>query len=123
MDNADLIPLSELIEYVRGQLISSAWSGRGSDAQFEVLESEIEVSVVATKNFEGAAGVQFWILRGDAKLKNDSANTQRIKLKLKPVRRDGTPFNVSSTEKKASTEQQLSQETKDSAEQQWHQES
>ena len=43
-------------------------------------------------------GVKFWVLNGDAKTSKENAHTQKIKLKLIPVDKDGNPITVSGRE-------------------------
>jgi len=98
MNLEDVIPLSELIEHLRSELLNAAWQGLDSEPRFQVVETELELEVVTTKNLGGNLGVKFWVLNGDAKTSKENAHTQKIKLKLIPVDKDGNPFKVSGGE-------------------------
>jgi len=96
----DAIPLSELVEHLRSELRKAAWQGQGSEPKFLVVETELELEVVATNNLEAGAGVQFWVLKADAKTSKESAHTQKVKVKLRPVDETGNPLAVSSGERR-----------------------
>jgi len=98
MNLEDAIPLSELVEHLRSELLKTAWQGLNREPKFQVVETEIELDVVATNNLGGEAGVQFWVLKADAKTSKETAHTQKIRLKLKPVDSDGRPITVSGGE-------------------------
>ena len=85
----DAIPLSELVEHLRSELRKAVLQGQGSEPRFLVVETELELEVVATKNLEGGGGVQFWVLKADAKTSKESAHTQKVKVKLRPVDETG----------------------------------
>ncbi len=77
MDN---IELSEMLGQLREELLTAKNKIQGSDLKFEVLDIEIELQIVTTKS--GTGGIKFFVEAGG---NVSQAQTQKLKLKLKPV--------------------------------------
>jgi hypothetical protein len=88
------IPLSEMLAELRKELLLTKWAGLASDLKFQIEDIEIELQIATTKAEGAGAGIKFWVLNADAKTDSSEAKTQKLKLKLKPVGRNGKPFNV-----------------------------
>lgn len=91
MDNK--IPLPNLLSQLRQDLSQAQADGEGSDLRFQIEDIEIELQLVATQKAEGGGGIKFWVINADAKIEGSQALTQKLKLKLKPVKveTDGKP--------------------------------
>lgn len=94
------IELSEVMQNLRQELRKAVDAGDGQDLKFEVqdLELELQVGVQKTIGGEGRAGggLKFWVFEtnasGKASASYASSHLQKIKLKLRPHRKqeDGT---------------------------------
>jgi hypothetical protein len=76
------LPLSDLIDAVRGELRAAAVAAKGSDLQFEVQDVTIEVQVAATgtKGIDG--GVKLWALTLGGKVSKSDTATHTVTLIL-----------------------------------------
>ncbi|KAA3605511.1 MAG: hypothetical protein DWQ01_19525 [Planctomycetota bacterium] len=90
----DQIDLKQALSALRLQLSEVAAEGGGQDLRFEIPEIELELKVVASHHGQASGGIQFRLFGIGAKvdggggIKNEQVQT--LKLKLKPVRPDGT---------------------------------
>jgi len=85
----DKIPLSEMLAELRKELLEAKLEGQGSDLKFLIEDIEIELQIATTKEAGIDGGVKFWVYNAEAKVDISEARTQKLKLKLKPVGRDG----------------------------------
>ena len=85
----DKIPLSEMLAELRKELLEAKWEGQSSDLKFLIEDIEIELQIVTTKGGKGGGGVKFWVYNAEAEVNASQAKTQKLKLRLKPVGRDG----------------------------------
>lgn len=91
------IPLSDAIEALRDQLQTSMKAGDGKDLRFDILDLELELQTVVTREASGKTGgkggIKFWLVSGEAESeiagKLGSSSVQTIKLKLRPLGSDG----------------------------------
>ena len=83
------IELSEMLGQLREELLKARGQSEGSELRFLIEDIEIELQVVTTKGGKFGNGVKFWVFNADAEANASRANTQKLKLKLKPVGRDG----------------------------------
>jgi hypothetical protein len=83
------IPLAASIKALRGELEEAIRVGRDEELQFGLGPVEMEFQLGATKTGGGTAGVQFWVLSLGAKGEIASSTTQRIKLTLTPLDKEG----------------------------------
>ena len=94
------IELSEMIGQLREELLKARGKSEGSELKFQVEDIEIELQVVTTKGGKGGGGVKFWVYNAEAEVNASRANTQKLKLKLKPVvGPNEEPVKVSNTSK------------------------
>lgn len=88
MTDFNTIPLSELIETLRGELMVARALGQGKDVRFDVELAEMEVQVVARREFEGEGKgkIKLLILEAEAGggFKYGKEMVQKITLKLRP---------------------------------------
>ena len=83
------IELSEMLGQLREELLKARGQSEGSELKFLIEDIEIELQVVTTKGGKFGSGVKFWVFNADAEANASRANTQKLKLKLKPVAPDG----------------------------------
>ena len=88
------IELAEAIGQLRAQLNQAIEKGEKETLRFEVVDLELELQVVVTKEAKASgkaeAGVKFWLLgAGKAEiggeLSRETAEFQKIRLKLRPT--------------------------------------
>jgi hypothetical protein len=95
MSQIKKIPLAEMLKDLRTELLTARSDGQDSELRFEVTGVEFEVNVATTKEAGGGGGVKFWVYNAEAKVSASDVQTHRLKLTLKPLHADGTPFDVS----------------------------
>ena len=74
------IELSEMIGQLRKELLIARDEIQGSDLKFRVDDIEIELQIVTSKGANG--GIKFFVEAGG---NVSQAQTQKLKLKLKPM--------------------------------------
>ncbi len=81
------IPLSEMIESLRSELLEAVAAGETSPLKFEIEDVELELKVVVRREAEGRAGIKFWVVDagGKGKIGDESVQTFRLKLKPRPA--------------------------------------
>lgn len=92
------IPLSELIDAVRGELELAAWKAENKDLQFLVEDVQLELEIETSRSRGGEGGLKIWVVNVGGKRERSDASTQRVTLTLGPVYRDGTSLKVSDRE-------------------------
>lgn len=92
------VPLSDMIETLRGELQRSMDLGHGKPVAFEIDKVELELKVAVSKKGKGEAGVAFWVVKAGASLEGQQDTVHTFKLSLKPVSGiqgvSGKPFQV-----------------------------
>jgi hypothetical protein len=88
-DNKALIPLAKMLGQLRDELLEAQAQGEGKDLRFLINDIEIELQVATTQEGTGGAGIKFWVVNADAKLRDAEVTTQKVKLKLAAVDREG----------------------------------
>jgi hypothetical protein len=83
------IPLSKAIQDLRGELLAALAEGAGKDLRFKLLPIELELEIAMTWSGDASAGVKFWVIDVGAKGSAERATTQKLKLVLEPVDREG----------------------------------
>ena len=94
VDNATR-KMNRMLAQLRKELLVAERAGKGSALRFLVDEVEIELQLATTSEDGAGGGVKFWVFNAEAKVNASEANTQKLKLKLKPVGPDGQPVKVS----------------------------
>jgi hypothetical protein len=84
-----LIPLAKMLAQLRAELLDAQKEGEGKDLHFLVEDIEVELQIATTQEDSGGAGIKFWVINADAKLKDAEVRTQKVKLKLAAVDKDG----------------------------------
>ncbi len=79
------IELSEMLGQLRKELSIAQSEGAGSDLKFQIEDIEIELQVATTKSGEAGGGVKLSVISFGAKVNASEVETQKLKLKLKPV--------------------------------------
>jgi len=90
------IELSEMLSQLRRELSIAQREGAGSDLKFQIEDIEIELQVATTSKVAGKTGIKILVCwDAEASAGIDKTNTQKLKLKLKPVNAgDGSSFKA-----------------------------
>ena len=90
------IELSEMLGQLRKELLKAQGEGQDSELKFLIEDIEIELQVATTSKVAGKAGIKILVCwDAEASAGIDKANTQKLKLKLKPVNAgDGSPYKA-----------------------------
>ncbi|MCB1826561.1 MAG: hypothetical protein KDJ54_19075 [Candidatus Competibacteraceae bacterium] len=90
------IELSEMLGQLRKELSAAQSEGAGSDLKFRIEDIEIELQIATTSKVAGKTGIKILVCwDAEASAGIDKANTQKLKLKLKPVNaHDDSPFKA-----------------------------
>ena len=91
------VGLADAIKQVRAELEEAIKEGAGSSVAFRAgtVEMEFEVAVTRTKGVNG--GVQISVISFGAKGEKANAATNRVKVSLTPVNRDGSDTLIGDT--------------------------
>src|SRR3712207_3485683 len=89
------LPLSDLIDAVRGELRAAAETAKGADLQFEVQDVTLEVQVAATGTRGIDGGVKLWAVTFGGKASKSDTATHTVTLRLGAVSASGNKFRVS----------------------------
>ncbi|MDY7096395.1 MAG: trypco2 family protein [Acidobacteriota bacterium] len=90
--SSSTIPLAQVIQELRGQLLTAMEAGKDEKLRLQVKELELELHVgvekeVTTKGKVGG-GIKFWVLSGDVSGELSgryaSQSLQKIRLSLEP---------------------------------------
>lgn len=88
-DQAWQVPLSAAIGEVRRELVKAIEEGRDSPIAFRAGPVELEFTVGFDRTVGGDAGVHVWVVSVGAKGETTSSETNRLKVTLTPVNRQG----------------------------------
>jgi hypothetical protein len=83
------VPLAKVIQDLRSELLAAVAEGAGQDLRFKLAPIELELEVGLTWSGELSAGVKFWVVDLGTKGSIERATTQKLKLVLEPVDREG----------------------------------
>lgn len=83
------IPLSDVLAELRRELSKAQTAGANEAIKFAVEDVEVELQFATTREGLGEGSVKFWILESKAGLKATDAATQKLRLKLRVVDKDG----------------------------------
>jgi hypothetical protein len=89
------LPLSELIDAVRRELLDAAMAAKGAELQFEVRDVVLEIQVATTGTRNANGGVNLWVVSLGGKAEKSNAATHTVTLTMSAVTSQGTKFNVS----------------------------
>ena len=90
----DGLELADVLAQLRVNLAQAQQDGVGQDLRFALDDVEVELQLAVTKEEEGKAGVKFWVINAEAGGKLSDVTTQKIKLKMKVVDKDGRPVAI-----------------------------
>ena len=88
------ISLSNLVTELRNELVLAQEKGKDLESRLLIEEAEIELQIEITEDNDAEFGVKFWVLNSGIKDKLSDGMIQRMKLKLKPTRRDGQDLDI-----------------------------
>lgn len=93
----DAIQLADVIWQLRHELSRAMWAGERADLRFEAESVDLELTVAMERVRDDGVKVRFWVLDGNAGGKRTSVVTQKLALKLRPIRPDepGRPATIS----------------------------
>jgi Trypsin-co-occurring domain 2 len=80
------IPLAAAIRALRSELLEAVRAGEDDEIRFALGPIELELTVEATRERGGDAGVRFSLLSAGARSTRASGSTQVVRLTLTPVR-------------------------------------
>jgi len=89
------IELASAIENLRAELQVAIKKGEGQPLRFTIPEIELELKCLLKKEGAGGIGVKFWVINSEVKGTIANEIVQIIKLKLRPVGKDGGEVLVS----------------------------
>jgi len=93
------INLVETIRNLRSQLQKAMEESEGANLQFEMEDIEIELKCGITREGGVNGGVNFWVFETGAEVKTGDEKTLTIKMRLKPVTKDGRKLRLSDTDR------------------------
>ena len=88
-DEANQVPLSAAIGEVRRELAKAIEEGRDSPVAFRAGPVELEFTVAFDRTVGGDAGVRVWVISMGTKGEATWSETNRLKVTLTPVDRQG----------------------------------
>ena len=80
-----MLPVAEVIETVRAELIRAVSKGVTEPIQFVLGDVELELKVTASRETAATGGVKLWVLTLGGNHKMSDAEVQVVRLKLSPV--------------------------------------
>lgn len=91
------IPLHEMLDEVRRELLRSHIFSTGAEVRFEAEKVEIEVQVCASAEAKAEVGAKVWVLDASAGAKVGEKTVHKLRLSLKPIRHGGGKLEVADT--------------------------
>jgi hypothetical protein len=86
-----VVGLSDALIALRGELLKAQAEGQGNERKlrFRIPEPiELEFQAAVTKDFEGNAGIRWWLVTLGGKASRSDLATHTVRLKLSPVIHD-----------------------------------
>lgn len=96
-DNLGRIELADMIGHLRAELQKAQQFGKDQPLRLLVDAAEIEVQAVVTREATAGGGIKFWVC-AEVGGKVANAATQKIVLRLRPVRSNGSVAEVAAYE-------------------------
>jgi Trypsin-co-occurring domain 2 len=101
MDGAQgVVGLSDALIALREELLKAQAEGQGNDRKlrFRIPEPiELEFQAAVTKDFEGNAGIRWWLVSLGGQASRGDTATHTVRLKLSPVIHDADTGEVIET--------------------------
>lgn len=101
MDTArGVVGLSDALIALREELLKAQAEGEGNERKlrFRIPEPvELEFQAAVTKDFEGSAGIRWWLVSLGGKASQDEVATHTVRLKLSPVIHDSDTGEIIET--------------------------
>ncbi|XCN71367.1 MAG: trypco2 family protein [Candidatus Electrothrix aestuarii] len=88
------LELAEMIKGLREQLAEAQREGQDKDIHFTVEDVELELQITAEKQASGGMSAKFYVFTGKLDGGKKNIETQKLKLKLKAGKADGSPLEV-----------------------------
>ncbi|MGB5687229.1 MAG: trypco2 family protein [Candidatus Electrothrix sp.] len=92
---SDKLELAAMIKALRSQLVEAQQEGEGEEIRFTIEDVELELQVTAEKQASGGISAKFYVLTSKLDGSKKDTVTQKLKLKLKAGKADGSPIKVS----------------------------
>ncbi|MFC8874191.1 trypco2 family protein [Streptomyces ardesiacus] len=96
MEKEPWVGLSDAVRGIRYELDSALDDGEGERILFELGPIEMEFSVDMREDRSAKAGVKVWVLNASAGGGNGTTATNRLKVILNPVTKDGKAARIAS---------------------------
>ena len=90
-DKSKKLELSKLIQNLRTELVKAQQEGKNDELSFLVEDVELELDIATEEGIEGGIAAKFYVLTSHYKANKKDAVTQKIRLKLKPVKSAKNP--------------------------------
>jgi hypothetical protein len=84
-----MMKLSDVLASLRDELVTAQRGGEGKDLRFLIDDIEVELQLAVTDEGKAKAGFKVWTLGAEAGVKVVDATTQKLRLKLKIVDKEG----------------------------------
>lgn len=84
-----------MIKGLRAQLVEAQREGEGEEIRFTIEDVELELEIAAETQVKGGVAAKFYVLTSKVDGSKSDRVTQRLKLKLKASKADGSPIEVS----------------------------
>ncbi len=97
-NNAQAIPLAELVGALRQELALAMAQGRGQPVQFTLGDIELELNIGVSRQAEAHGGVQFWVFTLGGSASATASTTHTIRLTLKAQTTRGEDIRISGDE-------------------------
>jgi predicted RNase H-like nuclease (RuvC/YqgF family) len=101
MTQPQRIELKEALEALRLELSESILVSEGKQVRFKVPEIEMEFQVTIEKSADAKAAAKFWVMEVGAGGTVKSSTTHKLKIKIEPIYKDGSPVLTGDDEKRA----------------------
>ncbi len=91
----DKLELAAMIKALRSELIEAQREGEGEEIRFTIEDVELEVQVAAETQVKGGVAAKFYVLTSKVDGSKTDRVSQKLKLKLKASKADGSSIEVS----------------------------
>jgi hypothetical protein len=91
------MPLHEMLDEVRKELLKSHIFSTGAEVRFEAEKVEMEVQVCASAEVKAEVGAKVWVLDAGAGARVAEQAVHKLHLSLKPILHGGGKLEVAGT--------------------------